>query len=178
MAFGKDEYMLLKWIGGLCIVLSSSCFGFKIAANQRKEEYYLEMLISALDYMASELEYRMLPLPDLFKNTASQVSGNLSKLFLMFSAEMEDQVSPNVETCLKVAINKAGFLPDFTKESIISLGKSLGKFDIDGQLRGLKATKHSCVQKLNILQNNKDKRLRSYQTLGICVGAGIAILFI
>jgi len=170
--------MLLKWIGGICIILGSSGVGFKMAANQRKEERHLLMLISALDFMTCELEYRMTPLPDLFRKAASMITGNLSKLFLSFSAEMEDQISPNVETCLKAAVSKCDSLPRFTEECILSLGKSLGKFDVEGQLRGMEATRQECRQKLNQLQNNKEKRLRSYQTLGVCVGAGLAILFI
>lgn len=170
--------MLLKWIGGLCIILGSSGIGFQIAAQQRKEERYLGMLVSTLDFMECELQYRHTPLPDLCRKAAVEASGNLEKVLLRFADELDDQISPNVEACMFAAIANCKYIPDYTKECLITLGKTMGRFDIDGQIRGLNAVRNECDRKLKDLQNNRDKRLRSYQTLGICAGAGLAILFI
>ena len=175
---GKDGRMLLKWIGCGCILLGSSYIGFSMAANCRKEERYLDSLIQLLDYMESKLQYHLTALPDLCKEVALRANGPLNKYFLSLSSELNDQISPNVEICANVAISEVRNIPEQTRESLIELGKVLGHFDVEGQVRGIEAVKSECSRKLDALRHNKDERLRSYQTLGICAGAGIAILLI
>ena len=63
-------------------------------------------------------------------------------------------------------------------DALILLGRWLGRFDLDGQLKGLDAVRQECRRHLEELNNNREVRLRSYQTLGLCAGAAIAILFI
>jgi hypothetical protein len=58
------------------------------------------------------------------------------------------------------------------------LGQSLGRFDLNGQLLGIAAVRNTCRSKLQQFEKNKEVRLRSYQTLGLCAGAALAILFI
>ena len=58
------------------------------------------------------------------------------------------------------------------------LGKTLGRFDLQGQLSGIASVKQLCKRDLDGLQNNQELRLRSYRTLGICAGVALVILFI
>ena len=170
--------MLLKWIGGLFIIASCGSVGFRIAANQRKEEKTVTELIASLDYMMCELQYRLTPLPDLCRNTSQYTSGILKNFYLSLSQELEDQVSPNVECCMRVVVSKFKNLPNSIAQVFLQLGKTMGRFDINGQIKGLDAARHESTIILKKLQLNKAERLRSYQTLGICAGAALAILFI
>ena len=47
-----------------------------------------------------------------------------------------------------------------------------------GQILGLEAVRSHCRSELDALSANQDERLRSYQTLGLCTGAALAILFV
>ncbi len=170
--------MILKWIGGICIVLGCGSTGFLMAANQRREERYLRMLVSLLEYMVCELQYKLTPLPELCSKVAEQASGCLKKLFHTLCQELEDQISPDASICMTTALGKTGNIPETAKLCLLSLGKSLGKFDIEGQVKGITSVKEDCSVFLDALNNNKEQRLRSYQTLGICAGAGLAILLI
>ena len=58
------------------------------------------------------------------------------------------------------------------------MGSSLGRFDLDGQLLGLEAVRVYCQEQLSEMSKDRDVRLRSYQTLGLCAGAALAILFV
>ena len=58
------------------------------------------------------------------------------------------------------------------------LGQTLGRFDLPGQLKGIKAVQESCRRELARLERNRDARLRSYQTLGLCAGAALVILLV
>lgn len=69
-------------------------------------------------------------------------------------------------------------LPTQAQKIMRELGQTLGRFDLPGQLRGLESIRRTCRRELDELAKNRDVRLRSYQTLGLCAGAALAILFI
>lgn len=170
--------MTLKIIGAVLIILACGSVGFQMAAAQRREEKMLESLCGLLDYMECELQYRMTPLPALCMNIAGQTSGPLKKLFFTLSQELESQISPDAQSCMHAALGKCTGLPKQVTMSLIELGKTLGMFDIDGQLTGLEGSRRVCELRLQSLRLNKDNRLRGYQTLGLCAGAALVILFI
>ena len=170
--------MTIKLIGAICILAGCGSVGFQIAGSYLREEKTLRQLISTLDYMSSELQYRLTALPELCRQAAIETKGTLSKVFLQLSNEMVDQVAPDVSRCMSAAVSKVKDIPPITREMLSMLGNCLGRFDITGQLRGLDAVRAQCREKLNALLENKDVRLRSYKTLGLCAGAAMVILFI
>ena len=57
--------MYMKLLGAVLIITGCGGFGFRLAANHRKEETTLRKFVSILDYMQCELQYRYTALPDL-----------------------------------------------------------------------------------------------------------------
>ena len=170
--------MNLKWIGAVLVMLGCGGTGFAMAAAHKQQEIQLRQLMSALDYMQCELQYRMTPLPDLCRQTAVQCKGILRQFFTELATELEDQIAPDVQCCVNAAAAKLPELPRSLSEPVNDLGKTLGRFDLDGQIRGLESTRHGCRQALEALTLHREERLRSYQTLGLCAGAAVAILFL
>ena len=160
------------------IIIGCSGVGFKIAAIYIREERVLKELISVLNFMECELQYKFTPLPDLCRQAASYCSGSLSALFKSLTTELEAQISPDVERCMSYAISSHKELPSVTSNILQKFGRTLGRFDIKGQLKGIEDIRSECQMNLNTLLENKDNRLRSYRTLAICAGTAIAILFI
>ena len=178
MENGADVQMYLKMVGAILVILGCGGFGFKLAAIHIREEKTLKQLVSILDYMGCELQYRLTPLPVLCRQAAAESSGVIYHILLALATELEDQISPDVESCMNAALNRTKDVPDLTLETFKLLGHSLGRFDMDGQLKGLEAVRQECRKKIDTLNKNKDVRLRNYQTLGLCAGAALAILFI
>lgn len=170
--------MSIKWIGAALIILGCGGVGFSLASAHRKVERELRNLMSALDYMQCELQYRLTPLPELCRQTAVQSSGSIKALFLALAEELEDQIAPDVWHCMNAAIARTGALSAGAASVAGNLGKTLGRFDLEGQLRGLENARQSCRRELDKLADNRENRLRSYQTLGLCAGAALAILFL
>jgi len=169
--------MILKLIGATLVIAGCGGFGFRLAANHRKEERMLRELIAVLDFMECELQYRLTSLPILCRQAATQCSNSLRNVMLSLSSELEDQISPDVEQCMTAALSKQKDFPVITYETLVLLGRTLGRFDLEGQLKGMDAVKQECHRHLEQLNQNKDIRLRNYQTLGLCAGAAMAILF-
>ena len=170
--------MTVKLIGAILIIAACGAFGYMIAASHKREERTLKNLICALDYMECELQFRMTALPELCRQTASETSGILAKVFTMLANELENQICPDVKSCMAAVLSKTKDIPSQTMESLHLLGHCLGRFDLQGQLKGLESVRQECRIKLNKLMGNSEVRTRSYQTLGLCAGAALAVLLI
>jgi stage III sporulation protein AB len=170
--------MSIKLIGAALIVAGCGGVGFSMAAAHRREENGLRQLIGALDYMGCELQYHLTPLPELCRGAAEQAGGCIRSVLLGLAAELENQIAPDAASCMNAAISKASKLPHQVRKNLTLLGGSLGRFELDGQLKGLEAARQQCRRDFDELSRDRDVRLRSYQTLGLCAGAALAILFL
>lgn len=170
--------MNYKWMGAVLVVAGCGGFGFSIAASHRRKAKLLRQLIRALGYMECELQYRLTPLPELCRLTAKEVTGILRDVFLNLARELDWQISPDAGSCMSAAVRKSPDLPVNLKEHLLNLGHTLGKFDLEGQLQGLQAVRSACEEDLKLLDMDGENRLRSYQTLGLCAGTALAILFL
>ena len=128
--------------------------------------------------MECELQYRLTPLPALCRQVSAAFRTAPASVFEKLAQEMEAQVSVDVGCCMDVVLSNAKSIPPITEKILAQLGKSIGKFDLEGQLKGLEAVRQECKRNLAMLSENRENRLRSYQTLGLCAGAALAILFV
>lgn len=170
--------MTVKICGAIFVILACSGFGFSLGAAYLKEVRALRNLIKAVNYMKSELQYRYTALPDLCTHAAQATDGCIRKFFLLLVSELESQVCPNTEQCVLNALAHQQDLPSHAREVVEQLGKTLGAFGLSGQLDGLLQIHTTCEEKLASLTRHQDIRVRSYQTLGVCAGAALAILLV
>lgn len=168
----------MKWIGALLIIGGCGFFGFYTSAMHNMEERSLRKLIAMLDYISCELQYKLTPLPDLCRQAGKETSGNLRRVFLYFADELDSQIFPDVKSCMHAALSQCPNLPDLTKKCLVQLSTGMGRFDLSGQIQILDAVRTTCRNHLSRLEAGKDVRLRTYQTLGLCAGAALVILFV
>ena len=170
--------MNLKLIGAGCIVIGCGGWGFYIATMQKIHIQMLRRMLSAVEMMECDLQYRRTPLSRLFRIAGEMSGGKLGKVFIMLAQELDAQVAPNASCCMAVVLNRCQGLPADIVELFQLLGNTMGKFHLEGQLMGLEAVRNGCEYQLQRLLDNIDARIRSYQTLGLCAGAAMAILFL
>lgn len=170
--------MTLRIFGAILVIAGCAGVGFSVAAAHRREEYALQQLINAARFMACELQYQMCALPELCCDAAHTADGVVSDVFERLSAELGQQISPDAATCMEAAVTATPRLPEAAKRNLLLMGQSLGRFDLTGQLSGLESMCQLAQRDLDGLHTNRDVRLRSYQTLGLCAGIALAILFI
>jgi stage III sporulation protein AB len=170
--------MNLKWIGAALIIASCAFVGFSISADYRQEERQLQQLAAAMDFMVCELRCRLSPLPELCRIVGNESKGTIGKLLWELGAYLDDQKAPDAKGCLELASDASKQLSPRTVQAVGLLGSSLGRFDLEGQLEGLESVRIYCRSQLEIMATGRQARLRSHQTLGICAGAALAILFV
>lgn len=177
MACGKGVTMEVKYLGALMVIISCGGFGFAMAAAHRAEERQLSQLCDVLVYLSSELQYRMTPLPELCVGAGNLGKGPVFRTFTDLGHILRERANPDVSACLQLALKKNDPVPS-VHDLMVSLGSTLGMFDLSGQLEAIHLLRNRCSQVLDKLTLNREDRLRSYQTLGICAGAALVILLV
>ena len=170
--------MNYKILGAVLIIAACGSCGFLTAAHHVSKLQLLQNLICGLDFMVCERQYRATPLPQLCRLAGENCSGKIGRVFSLLADELETQISPNVGICMAAVLDKFNELDRTVFEILSNMGMLLGKFDLLGQISELESCRAHCIAKLEELNKDRDSRLRSYQTLGLCAGAAIAILFV
>lgn len=160
------------------IIFGCGGVGFSMCRNHRQLERSMEELAKSLDMMVWELNYRMPPLGELCRAAANAGKGSVSRVLSRLADELEAQVLPDAAACMTVALGAVPGIPERTAEHFRSLGTSLGRFDLQGQIAGLEATAVLCRRDLELLSRNRELRLRNYQTLGFCAGVALVIVLL
>ena len=169
--------MGFKWIGAILIISACGGFGFMLALSHRQEEKSLRSLIGALDFMVSELHFRETPIPELCRRAAGECGHGVGLVLFSLAEELDQNRYPNVDVCMDRALSGRD-LPPVTLQNLHLLGSSLGRFDLEGQLNGLEKVREKCRGDLYSFTDNREQRLRNYQTLSLCAGAALAILLV
>ena len=93
-------------IGAICVISACGSFGFLVAARYLQNIQLIRQLISALDYMQCELQYRMTSLPEICRQAAENGKGKIRLLLYFLADELDRQVAPDVRGCMENALGK------------------------------------------------------------------------
>lgn len=147
--------MEYKWIGAILVIGGCGGFGFSVAGEAMRQERLLRQLLENLDFMESELRYRLTALPELFQLCALRSGGCLRRLFLDLAGALDAHSGSDVEQCLRTSLDKQPGIPMRLRKRIWQLGRTLGRFDLDGQLRGIESAREGCRRELRELERNR-----------------------
>lgn len=170
--------MSIRMIGAVMILSGCGWFGFSMAASHRNREQGLRQLIRAAEFMECELQFRQTDIPQLCFLTSNSLTGELQNVFSEVGELLEEQACCDVSECICRVLQRHPNLPEGIDLHLMELGRNLGKFDLNGQLVSLRSVQRECELERRALAENRESRLRSYQTLGLCTGAALAILLI
>lgn len=170
--------MSIKWMGAALILLGCGGYGFTMAALRIRQEQMLRQLCRIIDFMMCELNFRLTPLPQLCAAAATQSSGQLGALLAALAEALDRRTFPDAGSCMDEVLTCYPDMPAKIRDRLHQLGNSMGRFDLEGQLRELDILRTDVHKEADELALNRSEVLRSYQTLGICAGAALAILLI
>lgn len=169
--------MMIRIMGAVMLVGGCGGFGFLMGLYYRKEIRILRILLKSIQEMEWELKYRLTPLPKLFAVAATVSDKKLQELYCNMESALDSGMYSEVSGCMNGFLHKMDFSFRCNK-CLKELGKTLGRYDLDGQLQGLQAVKAQCRSYIEELESHRSERLRSYQTLGLCAGAALVILLV
>ena len=170
--------MTIRIVGAILIFLGFGSFGFLASANHKREVTMIKGFLESLHTMENELQYHKTPLPHLCRYLASNAIGMVKEFYMRLSEKLQQLDHSDAHSCVTTVIGELNHMPDRIKNLFLTLGQSLGQFDVDGQIRSIQGVKEECYSLLSQLSQNQEQKLKSYRTLGLCAGAAVAILFI
>jgi len=171
---------MFKGFGMACIVLASSCVGFGFARSVRRQAAQLAQLITALEFMKSEIQYRMTPLPELFGQLARSPEPAVGGMFARCAGILRANRTSPPAAAFKRAMEeeKRLVLSPESRQTLTALGMALGRFDVEGQCRSIELAQRRLQAESDALEEKKRARCRSYETIGVCAGLAIAVILV
>ena len=170
--------MPIKWIGAACVLVSCGVFGFSSASTYERTERTMKQLLLAIRFMTCELHSHATALPTLTRSASQYVSGPIRQILATFARILQEQSVPNASIAMENALDEMAFSYVPVRNRLELLGQTLGRFDLESQISGLESVAQILERDLAGFEIDKDIRMRSYRTLGICAGIALVILFI
>ena len=158
------------------IIAGSGGIGAVMLLQYLQASRALRQLSVALETMICEVQYKLSPLSVMCRAAARSTEGTVRKLLYAFAEELDKQIAPDAYQCMCSAIHKTEKLSGAILPHLRKLGKSMGQFDLEGQIRMLESALSDCRKSIGELEENRQYRIRSYQTLSICAGVALAVL--
>lgn len=173
--------MILKIIGAVIIVLSSTLIGFFYS---RKEEYRINDLNEmkrAFTILISEIEYASNSLPESMINISNKTENPISKILIDFAENLNKKDGQTIQQLWTEAVirnkNDTYFI-DEDLENIKSFGSTLGYLDRNMQINNINMMIDYINKKTDTLSEISIKNKKMYRSLGILGGMIIAIILI
>lgn len=135
-------------------------------------------LIDAVLRIRHELQYRMTPLPDVFHLLGEGRNPQIADLFSRIAAELHAAEICSVGYACRCALRQTHglCLSSGAREALLTLCDSIGKYDLDGNLRLLDLTLQRLRDEANALQAGASARCRTYISLSVCTGLAAAVI--
>lgn len=166
----------IKCIIFILIFSSSTYIGILISKQYSNRVNELNEFKIALNILKTKIRYTNEPLYNIFKGISGSLNGNVANLFKNICENMKNNLVGNAwENTIEtepLSIKKED------RQAIKTMGKLLGKTDLDGQISEIELTESFIETQIVDAQNEKVKNEKLYKTLGMVTGVGIIIILL
>ena len=169
-------------MGIIKIFFLFAIFGLAVYIGNIKAEKYIQRLKelvslkTALNILENKIKFTQTPLEEIFKQIASSSSEkNIVKIFNELSKEQDSNIHKTWE---KVISKTETYLNNEDKKILIDMGNILGATDVEGQVSNIKITSTFLDRQIEKAEQEKEKNVKLFRTLGIVSGLTIIIILI
>ncbi|GAA0723794.1 stage III sporulation protein SpoIIIAB [Clostridium malenominatum] len=172
---------MLKIIGSLMVVVSTTWIGFFYSSNLNKRNNQLKEFQRCIYQLQNEIIYTYTPLPEVFLSISKKSKVPMDKFFNELSRILYSNEVDSVYEGIKKAYEGMEDILNFNKEDlnlIYNLGKGLGETDIEGQKKVVALTLDNLKSQLIEAETLVKKNVKMYRFLGFTIGMMVVIIFI
>lgn len=161
----------------LGILFGASAFlGLTISKKYVNRVNELRELKAFLNLLKTKIKFTYEPLGEIFCDISINFSKNISNLLLQASNNMKIN---NAGKSWKLAVENTNMnIIKEDKDALISLGKLLGKTDLEGQISQIEQTENFLDIQIEKAEIKRQKNEKMYKSMGMIVGAGLVIILI
>ena len=160
----------------LLVFIASSFIGRCIAKKYSYRLEELEEIKNILNVFKSKIRFTYEPIPELFREMASNAKENIGQIFEEARKNMQNFSAGEAwENAVQTSETN---LTDEDKHVLLMLSKMLGQTDVEGQISQIEITENFLEKQIKEAQQEKDKNEKLYRKLGTTIGLAIVIILI
>ena len=167
---------IIKYFMLLFVLIGSSYIGRCIAKKYSYRLEELEEMKNILNIFKSKIRFTYEPIPEIFKEMASNTKENIGQIFEKAEKDMKDFSAG--EAWEKAVQTSETNLTDEDKHVLLMLSKMLGQTDVEGQISQIEITENFLKKQIKEAQQEKNKNEKLYRKLGTTIGLAIVIILI
>lgn len=173
--------MILKIIGSIIVVTSSSLIGYLVSKDCSKRPLQLRILQNMIQMLENEIRFLSSYIPDAFKRISESVDNPVAEFFIAAFGNLNNDSSLNASQAWEMAISSNIHKTALNREDrdiLINFGKMLGNSDLEGQLKNIGFVLNQLCLQEKKAEENKKKNETLYKTLGFLGGIAVVLVLI
>lgn len=169
---------MIRFLGIAFILAATAATGMVMIGGVGAGMEQTRALQQLLLLMRSEMQYHLTPLPEIFSAAAQSIDSPVGALSWTIAGSMMSGQPQTAFFAIKSAMEKTPqlTLPKAAKDAFLDLSRSLGKYDLEGQLAAI----DYCLERIEAiagtLESERSARCRSYGAVCACAGVCFLIL--
>lgn len=171
---------MIKLVGALLIILTTTWLGFEFAKKYSNRPKYLRQFKFALQSLNAEIMYGHLPLHEAAMRLSKQVSRPLHILFHSFSQRLQEG-SQTVREAWADSLDEVWPETSLMKteyEILLQFGETLGQHDRESQQKHILLAINHLEKEEEEARENQHRYEKMLRNLGFLSGVLIAILLL
>lgn len=157
---------------------TSTFIGILISKKYSNRLNILKNLKNALNMFEVKINYSFETIPEIFNEIANKVGGHAGKMFSDTVKNIEQKNMIAGDAWEKSVESNSSSLKKDDIECLKTLGKLLGKTDVEGQVNQIELVCTFLENQINEADEEKHKNEKMYQKLGVIVGLMLIIVLI
>lgn len=173
--------MLLKAIGCILTVMSSTIIGYSMAEKYPKRLEELRALQAGLQILETEISFSVNPLPEAFKKISMQGPETVRMIFRHASDLLQQKIGLTAQEAWVESVNKMYkqlHLEEEDLKIVLAFGNSLGCSDRENQIKHIRFIGVQLAAQEKKAEMERERNEKLYKNIGILIGLLIAIIFL
>jgi stage III sporulation protein AB len=173
--------MLLKIIGSIMIILSSSFIGYVLSRDCSRRPREIRELQGLLQMLENEISYLSSYISDAFERICKASTADVTIFFKDTASSLRKDDSLNASEAWERAVTRNIKRTSLSKEDegiLISFGKMLGNSDIEGQIKNIGLALSQLKNQEQKAEEARAKSEKMFKSLGILGGLAVVVILI
>ena len=167
----------LRYLFLLLVIAGSTSVGFLLSKGFSDRVKELRELANLINILQNKIKFTQVPLKEALTEISNiETNSQISKVFLKAGEKIKDEKS---EVAWQEALNEERIFLNLKNEDIElikSLGNTLGKTDIEGQMSGINQFENILNMQIKKAEEECSKNSKMYKSLGTIIGLTIVII--